>query len=300
MPWIKVDDHYDEHQKLADVGPLGQALWLAGLAYCNRNLTDGFIPWSVARNLLSWEFLGKPDEDGASLIYRLGAVYVDDDGDDAFEVVSSSFVVDLLVRAGLWEESGSGYRVHDYADFQPTKAQVLAERAAKQAAGRAGGQASAKARAKAGAKAPPQAESKPVPVPVPVPSDSEESLPSDGPDAFETYQRLTMRIAKGGAAQWIGRLIDKYDEALVERAIVHAHRQDADPSTLLGRVEGLLDQRAFREEKQAEQARKDRAFREMEEQRQKAMSLTPEQEARVEENKRRVAEMLAAAGKEMA
>ena len=44
MPWVRIDDGYADHPKMAAVGPLGQALWLAGLAYCNRYLTDGFIP----------------------------------------------------------------------------------------------------------------------------------------------------------------------------------------------------------------------------------------------------------------
>ena len=28
MPWIKVDDHFDEHPKIAKCGPLGIAMWL--------------------------------------------------------------------------------------------------------------------------------------------------------------------------------------------------------------------------------------------------------------------------------
>lgn len=125
-------------------------------------------------------------------------------------------------------------------------------------------------------------------------SRAEESRAEQGAeaDAFETYQRLTMRVAKGGAAQWIGRLIDKYDEALVERAIVHAHGQDSDPSSLLGRVEGLLDQRAFRESKQREQRAKDRAIREQEEHRARVENATPEELAKIERNKAAIRAMV--------
>lgn len=168
MPWIKVDDHYNEHRKFADAGPLGHALWLAGMAYCNRNLTDGHIPWGVARNLLSWEFLGPP-ENGLATIYRVAVVSPDDRGDDDFEVIDSVWVLDILVRVGLWERDGFGYYVHDYEKYQPTKEQVETDRAAKVAAGQAGGIAAARARARAAAIADGVAQSKPVPVPVPVP-----------------------------------------------------------------------------------------------------------------------------------
>jgi hypothetical protein len=72
-----------------------------------------------------------------------------------------------LEDRAMWEPVEGGWMIHDYHDFQPSKAEVLAEREQKRAAGRAGGQASAQARAAAAAQAQSQAESKPVPVPVP-------------------------------------------------------------------------------------------------------------------------------------
>lgn len=157
MPWVRVDDHFPDHPKLARVGPLGWALWMAGLAYSNRNLTDGFIPWGVASRLVSWEYL---DGDTPKRIFVGRHDMVSEEG-----AVTNELVIALLVDAGIWDQSIDGYLIHDYGDYQPTKAQVLAERAAKQAAGRAGGLASAAARGTA----PAQAESKPVPVPKPVP-----------------------------------------------------------------------------------------------------------------------------------
>lgn len=170
MPWIKVDDHFDEHPKLAAAGPLAWPLWLAGLAYCNRNLTDGFIPWSVATTLVSWEFL---DAEGPVRVYIGSREMVSEEG-----AVTAEYVISLLLGAGLWDEAKGGYRVHDFDHYQPTKAVIVAERAKKVAAGSAGGIAAATARAKARRKrkpsksvapteAPAVAESKPVPVPVP-------------------------------------------------------------------------------------------------------------------------------------
>src|SRR4051812_23247517 len=110
MAWIRVDDHFDEHPKLAQAGPLGWAVWLAGLAYCNRNLTDGFIPWARARSLVSWEFLG--DDTGDSRGRKVYSVSVSCGmtGED----VTAQLVIDRLVVAGLWEEVDGGFRIHDY------------------------------------------------------------------------------------------------------------------------------------------------------------------------------------------
>lgn len=124
MAWVKLDDHFNENPKLARVGPLGLALYVTGLTYCNRNLTDGFIPWSIARNLVSWEFLGTNtgDPQGAkvySVTVSSGMV-----GDD----VGSDFVIGLLVNAGLWDAVDGGFYVHDYLKFQPSKDSVEQER----------------------------------------------------------------------------------------------------------------------------------------------------------------------------
>ena len=134
MPWVKVDDHFDEHPKMARVGPLGWAMWLAGLAYCNRNLTDGFIPYTTARRLVSWDFLMPRNGSDIESIWTVGINTVMH-GED----VDSPLVIGMLVDAGLWEEVPGGYRVHDYMEYQPSKLEVVAERekwAAKKRRGR--------------------------------------------------------------------------------------------------------------------------------------------------------------------
>lgn len=195
MPWIRIDDHYDEHPKFARAGPLGVVMWLAGLAYCNRNLTDGFIPWAVARSLVSWEFLRPAQDDPKRELIWTVALGTGMHGED----VACPLVIDLLVDAGLWDEVDGGYRVHDYADFQPTRATVIAERAKKVAAGQAGGIAAAKARAKARrrprAKPPAVAQSKPKPVPNPVPVSVSQGLNTD--DDSEAPRALRPVIAAG-------------------------------------------------------------------------------------------------------
>lgn len=122
MPWVRIDDAYADHPKLAAVGPLGQALWLAGLAYCNRNLTDGFIPWAASQSLLAWQYL-EPPKNGLRRRMTIG-VGSGLSGED----VTTDYVIELLLDVGLWESMDDGYYVHDYPDYQPSKAEVVEER----------------------------------------------------------------------------------------------------------------------------------------------------------------------------
>jgi hypothetical protein len=47
-------------------------------------------------------------------------------------------LIDELVRAGLWDRDDKGYVIHDYLEYNPSKAQVLAVREAKSEAGKRG------------------------------------------------------------------------------------------------------------------------------------------------------------------
>lgn len=99
MGWVRIDDHFDEHPKMVQVGPTVWGVWLASLAYANRNLTDGFIPDGQVRRLT------------------------------AFEGVRCAAVTKVLVGSALWDRVDGGYRIHDYEQYQPTKAEVLESRA---------------------------------------------------------------------------------------------------------------------------------------------------------------------------
>lgn len=173
MPWVKIDDHFNEHPKMAAVGPVGWGIWLAGLAYCNRNLTDGFIPRSIASALGGdWSIQVPETRDGVDGFTTWDIARTQMMGDDNLfgggENMETEWIIDRLIQEGLWIETHGGYLVHDYEEYQPTKAEVIAQRRAKQAAGQAGGRASAQARGQANGAANAQAKSNPVPVPVPV------------------------------------------------------------------------------------------------------------------------------------
>jgi hypothetical protein len=185
MPWVRLDEAFATDPKVVEAGPLALAMQVAGLCYCNRHLTDGRIPKPIASMLLDFSGLGMRMWHGE----LMGA------GEDA----SWELVVGDLIGAGMWHEPGhdcgdcpeieSGYVIHDYLEYQPSKAQVLENREKKSRAGRMGGQASAKARAQAPASPlaipPAQADFNPVPV-----SDTDKAAASNGFVAFNARRAV--------------------------------------------------------------------------------------------------------------
>lgn len=107
MGYVKMDDGLPDHPKIAVAGPLAGWLYFCGIAYCNRLMTDGFIP--------------------AAQVSRLSAMR------DPEEVAA------ILVAVHLWEPVEGGYRVHDYLTHQSSKEHILAVRAARQESGKRGG-----------------------------------------------------------------------------------------------------------------------------------------------------------------
>src|SRR5690606_3533375 len=95
MAWGKVDDRlYSSPKWLAAKKP-ARALWVTALSWSMDQLTDGHVPAHVLAVL---------------------------DGTRA-EAAD-------LVRVGLWHTTDDGWVFHDWSDYQPSRAQVLAERAA--------------------------------------------------------------------------------------------------------------------------------------------------------------------------
>lgn len=107
MAWVKLDDQFADHPKVIEAGPLAAWLYVCGLTYCSRLLTDGFIP--------------------AGQIRRLA------------DVKNPDALAKRLVAVGLWEACDGGYRIHDYFEYQPTRERVLATRAVRSDAGSLGG-----------------------------------------------------------------------------------------------------------------------------------------------------------------
>src|SRR5262245_18716607 len=108
-------------------GPLGMAMQVAALCYCNRYLTDGFVPKGAAATLLDFSGLGM----------RMWMGELAGGGVDA----TWELVVEDLAAAGLWEQVDGGWQIRDYHDYQPTRERVLKVRAVRREGGRTGGHA---------------------------------------------------------------------------------------------------------------------------------------------------------------
>ncbi len=97
--WVKLDDDFFENPKTGPLSKSAKLLYLAGLTYCAKSLTDGRI-----------------DARGVKVVRALAE--------------ASAKTVAELEAAGRWEKNGNGYIVHDYLDYNPPAAKVLAQRKA--------------------------------------------------------------------------------------------------------------------------------------------------------------------------
>ncbi len=126
MPWVRLDEEFPDHPKVVTAGPLAGWLHVCALAYCNRHLTDGFVPRAQVARLVSF--------DGMLVDYS------GDDGDARLAHEPTAIeMATALVSVGMWEERQGGYLIHDFLDYQPSRAEIEAQRKVKRDAGRAGG-----------------------------------------------------------------------------------------------------------------------------------------------------------------
>lgn len=170
MTWLKLDDRYADHPKIVTAGPDAAWLDLCGMLYCARYLTDGFIPAGQVRKLT-----GHPSPDELARV---------------------------LVRVGRWEQAAGGYLVHDYLDYNPSRAQVLAEReqAARRQAGFRNKRRGADGRYTAGRNAVTHAVTHPDPVPDPVPVPQPVPDPSSS-TAGRAVEHTRTRVPGGRAEE---------------------------------------------------------------------------------------------------
>lgn len=96
MAWVRIDEHFYDHPKWADAPGDSIALWLAAMAWCNRNdSVEGYIPKAKTQGLVNVRNLSKTLAD--------------------------------LVERGALHVAGVGYVIHDYAEFQqPEKVKAIA------------------------------------------------------------------------------------------------------------------------------------------------------------------------------
>lgn len=97
MAWFKVDDGLHDHRKVRAAGTPAMGLWVLAGSWSAANETHGFVPAAV---VVRW---------------------------------ATKAVARKLVDAGLWEpaqqDGETGWRFHDWREFQPTEEEIEAKRA---------------------------------------------------------------------------------------------------------------------------------------------------------------------------
>jgi hypothetical protein len=212
VTWAKVDDQFAEHPKVLALGRdrfAGMGLWLLGLTYANRFLTDGFIP-------------------------------------DAALPAGSRKLAARLVEVRLWEHVSGGYRIHDFGDYQPSREEVNSLRAARAEAGRKGGlrsgstrlskgEANASASAQAPAKPPLEANANPGHYPAETETDT--TTPGPSSEVVVAYQEAYGRQPPASASAWLADMEGRFGPERTLAAFHGEHRKNPDPSSLFGRME---------------------------------------------------------------
>lgn len=184
MAWVRIEDTVTEHRKHLAAGPAACWLWVCGIAYCQRQLSDGFIP------LEALPMLGV-----ASGVKGLTA---------------------RLVRVGLFDVAEGGYLVHDYHHYNDTRAEAFDRRLklskVRSDAGRIGGlhsaatrKANAEAKSKQSAKQVAEANRSPDPT-HPIPEElsaaaSPRSALTEAPNANGNYrviEKLAADLSRAG------------------------------------------------------------------------------------------------------
>ena len=99
MGWLRVDDAFTDHPKIAGLSDRAFRAHVEGLVYCARYLTDGQVPKAKG---------------------------------------PTARVASELERAGLWSSTKRGWVIHDFLDYNPSRSETLAKRDAKSMAGAKG------------------------------------------------------------------------------------------------------------------------------------------------------------------
>ena len=120
MPWVRIDDDFSECDDGAAIGVLGRGLLTDLLCYCNRNLTDGFVPSAImVRHMADPDFGGRGEE----VLQRL-----------------------LRVELVAVDEARGGYCIPNFHKYQPSRREVERDRAQRRASKSASGKAGAAVR----------------------------------------------------------------------------------------------------------------------------------------------------------
>lgn len=188
--WIRLDDAICHHPKFVQVGAEAAWLFVGGLGYCGRYLTDGFIPKAALGALTT---IPKPERAASA-----------------------------LVAIGLWElvtpetAPGGGWLVHDYAAYQLSRDEVEKRREQRRNAGRSGGRRSGEARSKRPASYGDEAHAKRAASPVDEANANPDPTPDPDPGVVTTKEPSSQHPPRAGGPTLMGR----HDPRFVNRGPV--------------------------------------------------------------------------------
>ena len=100
MGWVRIDDNFADHPKVIALSDSAFRLFITGLCYSNRQLTDGLIPYQIVSAWVGDDLMKPSDE---------------------------------LEKQELWKRVTKGFQIRSYTEYQPTREKVNEKRdAAKQ------------------------------------------------------------------------------------------------------------------------------------------------------------------------
>jgi hypothetical protein len=106
MTWVYLDDNWDHCIKITTLSDLAKLVWVRGITYSRRNMTDGFIPDSEVDLFL--------DSKNRKQIKKI-----------VEELTSKPIHVN---KKQLWHRVEGGYVINDYHDWNKTSEEIKNER----------------------------------------------------------------------------------------------------------------------------------------------------------------------------
>jgi hypothetical protein len=93
--WVRLDDNFSDHPKIIALSDTAFRLFITGLCYSNRQLTDGLIPYQIVSAWVGHNPMKPSDE---------------------------------LEDQQLWERVDKGFQIRSYTEYQPTREKVNEKR----------------------------------------------------------------------------------------------------------------------------------------------------------------------------
>ena len=108
MAWVRLDDQFPDHPKVAGLSNDAFCLHITALCWTAKQQTDGRLPCVLLKRL-------------------------------AWRCHDPAMALAELVASGVWDEDGdAGWTIHDYLDYNPSKSELEALADTRSAAGKAG------------------------------------------------------------------------------------------------------------------------------------------------------------------